>query len=678
MRWKQALTSMLCALILLGSAAPGFGLAQSDPGVTPDLSLVSLSEDDCGWLSSFGEAAVSGLGPIRCGTLQVPENWQTPGERRVDIAFVVLESTGDDPAPDPVVYLEGGPGGTALVGVPFYADLFAQHRQSRDIILFDQRGTAHSSPLQCTTFTIDDLFATYGADDSAGDGDAGTPAAASEADQATGLGPTAVLTATALLEQARLRVSDDMARCAQELLAQGIDLRQYNSVNNARDTVALVKSLGYDAYNLYGISYGTRLALVTMREFPDSNLRSVVLDSTYPPGLPGFELYPSEPHEVVIQLFADCFLDPVCNDAYPNLKARFIALLDRLESEPLDLGEGVVIEASDVVEIMQGINGMVQIAPYIPRMIDELEHGEATTFIGIASGTLFQGETSGADPEATPVADDDAAVVDDSIPALIEEFAISVGVGSDADSLSPAQAWLSMVLGRVAALPEGQAGELLIRLFFLDKLPKTRETLTRFVELAFAAPEDRVVRAALLERVRAFSDEDVAEVFSYLREPAQAVDPTAGGVNPFMFNSVECHESVPFQQFDRVVETAVELDIPELGLNTIAGIADQFATCEVWPSGRASEVANRPVSSVVPTLILAGTYDLQTPLSWNKEAFVHLPNAGLLIFPMSGHGVITFSGCARQVTAEFIDDPIYYPDSSCIADLYPQWALPGS
>ncbi len=69
-------------------------------------------------------------------------------------------------------------------------------------------------------------------------------------------------------------------------------------------------------------------------------------------------------------------------------------------------------------------------------------------------------------------------------------------------------------------------------------------------------------------------------------------------------------------------------------------------------------------------------YDLQTPVSWNKEAFVHLPNAGLLIFPMSGHGVITFSQCAADVTAAFIENPISYPDSSCIADLYPQWALP--
>ncbi len=144
-----------------------------------------------------------------------------------------------------------------------------------------------------------------------------------------------------------------------------------------------------------------------------------------------------------------------------------------------------------------------------------------------------------------------------------------------------------------------------------------------------------------------------------------------------------CHESVPFQHFEHVVETAVAPEIPEVGLDTVPGSTNQFAPCEVSPSGWVSEGANRPVTSVVPTLILAVTFDLrtplsQTPLSWNKEAFVHLPDAGLLIFPMAGHGVIAFSDCARQVTAEFVDDPIYYPDSRCIADLYPKWVLPGS
>ena len=40
--------------------------------------------------------------------------------------------------------------------------------------------------------------------------------------------------------------------------------------------------------------------------------------------------------------------------------------------------------------------------------------------------------------------------------------------------------------------------------------------------------------------------------------------------------------------------------------------------------------------------------------------------------------IIPVSAEPNRATAEFVDDPIYYPDSSCIADLYPQWVLPGS
>ena len=202
------------------------------------------------------------------------------------------------------------------------------------------------------------------------------------------------------MDQARAAVGDETLRCVEELLAQGVDLRQYNSIASATDLIALMQALDYDTFNLYGISYGTRLALVTMRDYPNAGIRSVILDSTYPVGLPGFERYPAEPHEVVIQLFADCFLDPVCNDAYPNLKARFIALLATLERQPLVVNDEITVTDDDVVELMQSISSMVAVAPYIPKMIAELELGNPTTYLGIISGELLATPTAG--PQATP------------------------------------------------------------------------------------------------------------------------------------------------------------------------------------------------------------------------------------------------------------------------------------
>ncbi|MDQ3693446.1 MAG: alpha/beta hydrolase [Chloroflexota bacterium] len=80
----------------------------------------------------------------------------------------------------------------------------------------------------------------------------------------------------------------------------------------------------------------------------------------------------------------------------------------------------------------------------------------------------------------------------------------------------------------------------------------------------------------------------------------------------------------------------------------------------------------------MPTLILAGAYDQQTPASWNKLAFVSLPNAYFVEFPMSGHGVIGFSPCAAEVVSDFVEQPSTEPDTARVADLKPVWVLPGN
>lgn len=677
MRRRTRLVSLSLVIVLLLSTLPRHTWAQEDVRTGPDLSRVEHIETDCSWLDAGGSDVVVQLGPISCGTLAVPENWRRPGEQQVDLSYVILRQTGDEPAADPVVYLAGGPGGSTLDGVPFFAELFAGFREHRDVVLYDQRGTGRSSPLQCSDWTIDDLFNLPLSDGPAEEPDSADAGQSPGAPGISPTGPTPSLTASALLEQARVDAGDAMARCATEMLAAGIDLRQYNSIASASDLVALMRSLGYDTYNLYGISYGTRLALVTMREYPRSGIRGVVLDSTYPPGMRGFEVYPAEPHEVVIQLFADCLLDPVCNEAYPDLKARFIALLDGLQQEPLVLENEIIVTAEDVIAVMQAINGMVQIAPYIPRMIAELEQGQADTYMGIVSGELPAppGDMPTGTPEtATPVADD--AAVDGDLDPELAQFLAMIGSPGASGVRSPAQRFLGRVLAAASSLPEGQSNELLVRLFLLDKLPPTRSTLHQFIDRAFAEPELAGTREALEDNLSLLGDDDIRDVFRYLEDAFALIDPTPADSNTFVFNSVECNESVPFQRFERTVETAMALEIPELGANTLPGIAAQFVACEDWPSGRAPEIADLPVHSDIPTLILAGTYDLQTPLSWNKEAFVTLPNAGLLIFPMSGHGVITFSQCAADVTAEFIENPTVYPDASCIAGLYPEWALP--
>ena len=72
----------------------------------------------------------------------MPENWESPGAEEVTISYVILKSPSLSPFPDPVIYLEGGPGSSALPGLPLLQGTFADLRRYRDIIIYDQRGTA--------------------------------------------------------------------------------------------------------------------------------------------------------------------------------------------------------------------------------------------------------------------------------------------------------------------------------------------------------------------------------------------------------------------------------------------------------------------------------------------------------------------------------------------------------
>ena len=295
----------------------------------------------------------------------------------IQIGYLILKSTAAQPLPDPVVFLAGGPGSSPLTLAEIWAPFFAGLRQERDVVFFDQRGTRLSSPLRCEAYTKIMALELPPAEESGG---AGTPVPPAY--------PSELINPDQVLQQAEAKYGPIADACVQQIIATGVDLSQYTTVASATDVVALVKTLGYDDYNLYGISYGTRLALEVMRNHPESGLRSVVLDSTVPPEVKSYERVSAGPHETVIQLFADCERDPTCNAAYPDLEARFITLLAQLRSQPVIAEDGTTITDRDLIKVMQSLTARVEIAPYLPLMISELERGEDQTYRGIVSGSL--------------------------------------------------------------------------------------------------------------------------------------------------------------------------------------------------------------------------------------------------------------------------------------------------
>ncbi len=251
------------------------------------------------------------LGPeFSCGFLVVPENRDRPDGRTIRIAVARAKAQSATPRPDPLVYLTGGPGGPALLLGNGLAAVGLN--RDRDLIVVDQRGTLFSQPaLTCPE--VDEFL----------------EAAWEMPTQAPG---------TAEKDLAALRA------CRERLAGQGIDLSAFNTRENAADIADLRTALGIEEWNVYGVSYGSDLALQLLRDHPEG-IRSIAVDSVVPPQTNLMEqMWPSAA-EGLDALFTACAEQPACAAAHPRLRDEFTATVRRLAKEP------AVIEVPGTAEI---------------------------------------------------------------------------------------------------------------------------------------------------------------------------------------------------------------------------------------------------------------------------------------------------------------------------------------
>ncbi len=255
-----------------------------------------------------------------CGFVVVPENRSKPltEDNTIRLAVVILSAPGTKYTQPPTFLLGGGPGQDVVGlfdrlfkdyqnlldnGYPAeqYAghlqdmqqfktvmDRFVMDLQKREFVLFDQRGAGYSQPsLKCH--------------------------------------------------------GEDWHVCRDRLIASGVDLASYNTVENVEDVNDIRMALGYEQINLQGGSYGTKLALETMRKHP-SIVRAAVLDGVAPSQMNwGVEMV-SRYDDALQVLFDHCKADPQCEAAFPGLESVFYRLIPKLNEQPvyIDLGENQV------------------------------------------------------------------------------------------------------------------------------------------------------------------------------------------------------------------------------------------------------------------------------------------------------------------------------------------------
>ena len=241
----------------------------------------------------------------RCGYLVVPEDRSKPDGRTIRLHVAIFESANPNPALDPVFHLIGGPGSSALNNAQWILMRGgAEILEQRDYILFDQRGTQYSEPyLYCLPYD-EYLWDAHEHNMSLAEYYAGA---------------LPILNA-----------------CLENWRSQGINLTAYNSVENAADVNDLRLALGYEQVNLYGISYGTRLALNVMRDYPEG-VRSVIIDSVFPPQANLDLDIDANAFRSLQEVYQSCASNDACASQYGDIETKFYKVINHLEATPVQL-----------------------------------------------------------------------------------------------------------------------------------------------------------------------------------------------------------------------------------------------------------------------------------------------------------------------------------------------------
>ena len=288
---------------------------------------------------------------VRCGVVARPLDPAQPQGVQIDVHYVVVPALARRKLPDPVFLLAGGPGQSAIALAPATLQLFARLNNRRDIVFVDQRGTGRSAPLEC--------------------------AEARRGPLAEQTGPE--------------RQFEHLAQCRAKLQALPYgDLRWFTTPLAVQDLDAVRAQLGAERINLVGGSYGTRVAMEMLRQFP-SRVRRSVIDGVAPPDMALPASFSTDGQAALHAMLAACEQDADCAKAHPGLRAHWAGLLKSLPrrvtvAHPLSgQVETFTLSREMVLGVMRGALYAPWIAAVLPQVIDDAARGRFESMVGVNS-----------------------------------------------------------------------------------------------------------------------------------------------------------------------------------------------------------------------------------------------------------------------------------------------------
>jgi pimeloyl-ACP methyl ester carboxylesterase len=264
----------ILTVLLVALVGAGHSLAQT------------LELEDCRISAGPGAPSMA----ARCGTLVRPLDPSGEVEGEIDLRVAVVPALNLTPQPDPLVPIAGGPGQGSVQFYSAYSRAFEEVRKDRDILLIDQRGTGESSRMDCDF------------DDDLAEGEYST------------------------------EVTIKYTKLCLEQLPH--DPRFFTTSVAVTDMEAVREALGYPSLNLYGVSYGTRVAQHFARRYPAST-RTVIIDGVVPPQISLGPEIATESQKAVDRILARCAEDESCNERFPTVVDDFARVVAQLRESPV-------------------------------------------------------------------------------------------------------------------------------------------------------------------------------------------------------------------------------------------------------------------------------------------------------------------------------------------------------